>query len=249
MQKNTTVIAGLRTTKMKGNNKEPNYGKIEFDDRVMIPGPEENLINTAKMEDFLNITIPKTSEWPVPSVFYIMHSSESNIPILKEEYEDEFPDQLHFQLPSARFKKSKKQSLEYSLKAKDGFEKIVTTSFTVDLKKPIQAPPLEMDTTEFNLAYFDNHDSLDFTAPPFTYNRVGDHCIVTITGPEKISVTLPTPPRAEEGDPIKGQVPKNTFFIHGKPIYGEYTLEYKALSRAGNESRDTKAVTVTFSAS
>ncbi|WP_155951446.1 hypothetical protein [Pseudomonas sp. LAIL14HWK12:I7] len=234
---------------MKDNNKEPTFEKIEFDDRVMIPGPEENLINTAKMEDFLNITIPKTSEWPVPSYFYIMHSSESGVPIFDDEYKEKLPDQLHFQLPSARFKKSKKQSLEYSLKTKDGSEKIVTTSFTVDLKKPIQAPPLEMDTTEFNLAYFDNYDGLDFTAPPFTYNRVGDYCIVTITGPEKISATLTTPPRAKEGEPIIGKIPKNTFFIDEKPIYGEYTLMYTALSRAGNESRDTEAVTVTFSAS
>jgi hypothetical protein len=244
MQKNTTFIAILRTTKMEKT--DPILQDIQFDDVVDIPGPEENLIKTAKMAEFLNITIPGTREWPVPSTFYITHNSEA---ILTREFNEKLPEELSFQLPSDRFKKSQKQTLQYVLKTKDGSERPVTTSFTVDLKKPIQAPPLAMDTTAFNLAYFDNHDSLDFTAPPFTYNRVGDHCIVNIAGPEKISVTLTTPPRAKEGEPIIGKIPKNTFFIDGKAIYGEYTLMYTALSRAGNESRDTEAVTVTFSAS
>jgi hypothetical protein len=249
MQKNTTFIAILRTTKMKKT--DPILQDIQFDDVVDIPGPEENLIKTAKMAEFLNITIPETSEWPVPSVFYITHSSESpELPILTRDFHTPLPEELNFQLPSNRFKKSQKQSLRYILKSKrDDNEWDVTTSFTVDLKKPIQAPPLVMDTTAFNLTYFDNHDSLDFTAPPFTYNRVGDHCIVTIIGPKKTSVTLPTPPRAKEGDPITGKIPKDTFFIDGKPIYGEYTVMYTALSRAGNDSSDTMAVTVTFSAS
>lgn len=230
---------------------DPILKDIQFDDVVDIPGPEENLIKTAKMAESLNITILETSEWPVPSVFHITHHSEHpDQPILTHNLNTSPPKELNFQLPSDRFKKSQKQSLRYILKSKiDDNEWDVTTSFTVDLKKPIQAPPLEMDTTAFNLTYFDNHDSLDFTAPPFTYNRVGDHCIVTIMGPEKISVTLPTPPRAEAGDSITGKIPRDTFFIDGKPIYGEYTVMYTALSRAGNESIDTEAVTVTFSAS
>lgn len=247
MQKNTIFIAALRTTQMKNTN--PVFRNIDFDDAVDIAGPEENLINTAKMAQFLNITIPETSDWPVPSIFYIMHSSERDRPIFRESYKTPLPKSLHFQLDSDRFKKSLKQSLQYILKTEDGFEKIVTTSFTVDLKNPIEAPPLEMATTEFDLAYLDKHDGLGFTVPPFTTPRVGDHCIINITGPEKINVALTTPPRAEEGDPIKGKVPKSTFFISGKPIYGEYTVMYTALSRAGNDSSNTEAVTVTFSAS
>jgi len=247
MQKNTTFIAILRTTHVKNFN--PIFRDIQFDDVVEIPGIEENLITTAKMAEYLNITIPQTNEWPVPSYFYITHSSESGQSILDRHYDKPLPESLHFQLPSDRFKKSQKQTLQYVLKTKDGSERTVTTSFTVDLKKPIQAPPLAMDTTAFNLAYFDNHDSLDFTAPPFTYNRVGDHCMVNITGPENISVTLTTPPRAKEDQPITGKIPKDTFFMDGKAIYGDYTLVYTALSRAGNESKDTEAVTVTFSAS
>jgi len=251
MQKNTTFIAILRTTKMEKT--DPILNDIQFDDVVDIPGTEENLIKTAKMEEFLNITISETSEWPVPSVFHITHSSEHpDRPIHTESFRTQLPEKLYFKLPSGRFKKSQKQSLGYILKSKrddHGWDEWdVKTSFTVDLKNPIEAPPLEMATKEFDLAYLDSHDGLGFKAPTFTTTRVGDRCIVNINGPENISVTLETPARENE-DPITGKIPKDTFFIAGKPIYGKYTVMYTALSRAGNDSSNTEAVTVTFSAS